>query len=1168
MPTLEDLASRISQLETSAGIMTTLTTQVDDVARQLQRIQGGSGLLEPQSALSAWDETPPFVSSGSQPTVTYVGQAAQLLAGRNVSFTRLSNTPFLRIDIGDNMMNADYVVDSNGFGTHTTLYGTGGALEAAIATGLDRFIWVCSTHSETRTATHTLSPFASGQQIKVMSGSPYRPTLTFNFTGSAITQSSANAGSSWRLLFEGINFSASVGVTVDFYQPNSGINATRVEFASCNWEGSGTWQYLIKLNGTGSATSGGVTLTNCRGSMTAIAIISSGGAATAAFQIFNNTLALTSIISRSASTDYEAGNSYLFANNTITTSDIAFQLTYNMPVVFIGNNLVSSNAGVAYLFGTAGTSVVRDITFTGNHVQCSAINAATRAIRLGTSAAAPTMTNVNISGNDFLGPVTAGTAIEIVPSAGGTTCYIANAYRGWTTTVSGVLTGTAGGLDHGTLAGLTDDDHTQYILASGTRNLTGNWEASTTAEGYYIQAAKFIIDDSNFFLDIAAGASADYGYTTIGGTIDTVSAGEQNGSKFTITDSVTVTTMSAYVDLNTLTRTFRIALYTDVAGVPTTLLAYTADLTANTTAQWHTSAVAFDAAGAAITTVTLAAGTYWVSIHVNGGGGFDFLINYDAAAAGTSYVDNADTFSGGPETPWAGGSASARQYSAYVTGTVGTPTLSMDSTDTITYSRGSDTWSFNIAATAEMTIAAAGVKVTDRLTVANGGLTTDDLFYLDALSVTIPGLVFDTNDSLNYDRTADKFNLTIASVHVVNVTAALFNSGSTTNIFDGDGRIAGYWRVGSTSAPTNTTAGDLTIARLMVGNASFGSGIEAAITGDMTVSVALRVGSATAPTNATAGDITGVRLTIGSDAAFSATGGYFTKFLGTMTDTSSGAKVAFNYAPTISPATDSSADFRILNMSALISTSDVAVGTVATLVSEVDYRALNPGATGDVTAVLETARLTGVVLRTTNDARQDVTAMRVLAITGYSRPSGTGTVTIGTLTALAILGPTSAGATVTDYYALSVTNPGASFAPTNLYGINLEKLTRGATINAEFINAGKMVYTPTAHASITSANTTLAVTSRIVTLTGNANYTLIGAGGAGPTIADGLDGQVLTLINIDSADIFTFQDQGTLAASNLRLAAATVALGPLDSLELVFSATVGDWVQRGATNVL
>lgn len=39
------------------------------------------------------------------------------------------------------------------------------------------------------------------------------------------------------------------------------------------------------------------------------------------------------------------------------------------------------------------------------------------------------------------------------------------------------------GIDHGTLTGLADDDHTQYILAAGTRALTGNWAAGTFSIG-------------------------------------------------------------------------------------------------------------------------------------------------------------------------------------------------------------------------------------------------------------------------------------------------------------------------------------------------------------------------------------------------------------------------------------------------------------------------------------------------------------------------------------------------------------------------------------------------------------------------------------------------------------------------------------------------------------
>lgn len=37
----------------------------------------------------------------------------------------------------------------------------------------------------------------------------------------------------------------------------------------------------------------------------------------------------------------------------------------------------------------------------------------------------------------------------------------------------------AGGVDHGSLSGLGDDDHPQYLLANGTRALTGNWDSGS-----------------------------------------------------------------------------------------------------------------------------------------------------------------------------------------------------------------------------------------------------------------------------------------------------------------------------------------------------------------------------------------------------------------------------------------------------------------------------------------------------------------------------------------------------------------------------------------------------------------------------------------------------------------------------------------------------------------
>lgn len=57
----------------------------------------------------------------------------------------------------------------------------------------------------------------------------------------------------------------------------------------------------------------------------------------------------------------------------------------------------------------------------------------------------------------------------------------------------GWFAGGGGVTDHGALTGLTDDDHTQYLLASGTRNIAGN---ITQDNGFYIATDEVRARDS------------------------------------------------------------------------------------------------------------------------------------------------------------------------------------------------------------------------------------------------------------------------------------------------------------------------------------------------------------------------------------------------------------------------------------------------------------------------------------------------------------------------------------------------------------------------------------------------------------------------------------------------------------------------------------------------
>ena len=51
-------------------------------------------------------------------------------------------------------------------------------------------------------------------------------------------------------------------------------------------------------------------------------------------------------------------------------------------------------------------------------------------------------------------------------------------------------------IDHGSISGLADDDHTQYLLADGTRELTGDWDVGP-----------YVITALNFVSDVAIGTS-------------------------------------------------------------------------------------------------------------------------------------------------------------------------------------------------------------------------------------------------------------------------------------------------------------------------------------------------------------------------------------------------------------------------------------------------------------------------------------------------------------------------------------------------------------------------------------------------------------------------------------------------------------------------------------
>ena len=70
----------------------------------------------------------------------------------------------------------------------------------------------------------------------------------------------------------------------------------------------------------------------------------------------------------------------------------------------------------------------------------------------------------------------------------------------------------SGAADHGELSGLADDDHSQYLLADGTRNLDGNLIIDNTAtEALLVRKNAdagdvFIVDTTNDEIEIPTGS--------------------------------------------------------------------------------------------------------------------------------------------------------------------------------------------------------------------------------------------------------------------------------------------------------------------------------------------------------------------------------------------------------------------------------------------------------------------------------------------------------------------------------------------------------------------------------------------------------------------------------------------------------------------------------------
>jgi hypothetical protein len=179
------------------------------------------------------------------------------------------------------------------------------------------------------------------------------------------------------------------------------------------------------------------------------------------------------------------------------------------------------------------------------------------------------------------------------------------------------------------------------------------------------------------------------------------------------------------------------------------------------------------------------------------------------------------------------------------------------------------------------------------------------------------------------------------------------------------------------------------------------------------------------------------------------------------------------------------------------------------------------------------------------------------------------TVNGGTNNAAAAIGVNSSGvvntgATVaawTHFVAGDVSGTGSISG--NLIGVDIAALTKG-TVNIGLRNASTTVLTPTTKA-ITAVTDTIPITASVIRLnnTAGASVTL---GSTVPVMADGVNGQTITLFN-SSAQNVVLPDETVTAGSNLRLpGGVSLTLGQRDVVTLLFNSNLGDWIAVSNSN--
>lgn len=330
---------------------------------------------------------------------------------------------------------------------------------------------------------------------------------------------------------------------------------------------------------------------------------------------------------------------------------------------------------------------------------------------------------------------------------------------------------------------------------------------------------------------------------------------------------------------------------------------------------------------------------------------------------------------------------------------------------------------------------------------------------------------------------------------------------------------SGYLRVGTASAPLNTTNGDLTTSRILIGtDTAFASNAKLYVVSDITPAIATNhtfINAITRPDGSPAINHTGLNFTHSIiPSALSS-------------HRQTGLQVVIQHA---------SGAFGLNSPSAMIGLNLFVTQNVAS--TTVNTANLVRGTLLTIQGTITTANIFDMVLGSAGNSGTITNCNFFNASTNAT--------TVNTITTLK-------GINILDIV--------QSNTVTNFIGLDIAQTTTATTINLGIRNASPTAFTPSTQQSIAVTAPIVANATIVqISTTTAANMT------ATPTIANGQDGQILVIINTGT-NTFTLQDQGTLASSNLRLVGTTFACATRDNITLMYNVAIGDWVEVARSNV-